>query len=143
MNKTTKILLATVAVMVLVFALSACSLVATDSMNLLGDPEETTNSSGSATTGERMALSSAKNYLRTMGFSKSGLVKQLEFEGYSTDEANYAVENCGADWNEQAVRVAESYLNAMPMSKKELVNQLKYEGFTADEAQYGADQAYQ
>ncbi len=78
-----------------------------------------------------------------MGFSRQGLINQLEFEGYSTEEATYAVDNCDADWNEQAVRVAESYLNTMSMSKKELINQLEFEGFTSEQAQYGADQAYQ
>ncbi len=96
----------------------------------------------SSTVGERMALSSAKNYLRTMGFSKKGLIRQLEFEGYSTTEATYAVNNCGANWNEQAVRVAKNYLNTMGFSKQGLIDQLIFEGFTDDEATYGANNAY-
>ena len=101
------------------------------------------SSNNTATMGEQMALSSAKNYLRAMGFSKKGLIKQLEYEGYSTSEATYAVNNCGANWNEQAVRVAKNYLNTMAFSKQGLIAQLEYEGFTSEEAQYGADQAYQ
>ena len=132
-----------VATMVLsfVFSLTACS----------GDTSNTTNNNSSqnsssendgTTMGERMALSSAKNYLRTMGFSKKGLIKQLEFEGYSTEEATYAVNNCGANWKEQAVRVAKNYLNTMSFSKQGLINQLEFEGFTSEEASYGAEQAY-
>ena len=92
--------------------------------------------------GERMALSSAKNYLRTMGFSKKGLIKQLEFEGYSTEEATFAVNNCGANWKEQAVRVAKNYLNTMSFSKQGLIEQLEFEGFTSEEAAYGVAQVY-
>lgn len=92
--------------------------------------------------GQRMALESAKNYLRTMGFSKKGLISQLEFEGYTTSEATYAVNNCGANWKEQAVRVAKNYLNTMPFSRQELIDQLEFEGFTSEEAAYGVEIAY-
>ena len=36
-------------------------------------------------------------------FSRKGLIEQLEYEGFSNDDATYAVDHCGADWNEQAV----------------------------------------
>ena len=77
-----------------------------------------------------------------MAFSYSGLIEQLEYEGYSTEEATYAVDNCGADWKEQAAKKAEEYLNSMSFSKSGLIEQLEYEGFTHDQAAYGADQAY-
>lgn len=93
-------------------------------------------------TEKKMALESAKNYLRAMGFSKKGLISQLEYEGFTTDEATYAVNNCGANWKEEAVRVAENYLKAMPFSKQELIEQLEYEGFTNEEASYGVEIAY-
>lgn len=113
----------------------------TPSPNTNENPDSSSNSY-TATMGERMALSSAKNYLRTMGFSKTRLINQLEYEGYSTSEATYAVNNCGANWKEQAVRVAKNYLNTMAFSKQRLIDQLEYEGFTSEEAKYGADQAY-
>lgn len=77
-----------------------------------------------------------------MAFSYSGLIEQLEYEGYSTEEATYAVDNCGADWKEQAAKKAEEYLNSMSFSKSGLIEQLEYEGFTHEQAVYGADQAY-
>jgi|GEM_PF-689938 len=92
-----------------------------------------------ATTGEANALSSAKSYLDFMAFSKEGLIDQLEYEGYSTEEATYAVENCGADWNEQAVKAAENYLDFMAFSESGLQEQLEYDGFTTEEAQYGVE----
>ena len=36
--------------------------------------------------GENMATSSAKEYLETQGFSKQGLIEQLEFDGYTRKE---------------------------------------------------------
>ena len=58
--------------------------------------------SDKATMGEKNALSKAKDYLDYSAFSYSGLVKQLEYEGFTHQEAVYGVDNCGADWNEQA-----------------------------------------
>ena len=89
------------------------------------------------TMGQQNALRSALQYLNTMAFSKSGLIDQLEYEGYSTEEATYAVENCGADWNEQAAKSAQNYINTMSFSRSGLIDQLIYEGFTQEQAEYG------
>ena len=86
------------------------------------------------------ALRTAFNYLRYTSFSYSSLVEQLEYEGYPHDDAVYAVDNCGADWNEQAAKKAQSYLDYMPFSRQDLIDQLKYEGFTDSQAQYGVSQ---
>ena len=66
-------------------------------------PAESTATAGEPsaaepTMGERNALLSAQGYLSFMPFSYSGLISQLEFEGYTAEEATYAVDNCGADW---------------------------------------------
>lgn len=97
-----------------------------------------------ATMGERNALRSAKNYLDFTGFSYSGLMQQLEqAEGYSHAEAEYAVKNCGADWNEQAARKAKEYLDFSAFSRKGLIEQLMNgEGFTRQQAEYGVEQSY-
>lgn len=95
-------------------------------------------SSGSATMGEKNALQSAKDYLNVIAFSYDGLIDQLEYEGYSYSEAKYAVDHCGADWNEQAAKSAKSYLDVMSFSRDELISQLEYEGFTHEQAVYGA-----
>ena len=98
------------------------------------------SSGSSATTGESNALQSAKSYLRVMAFSRSGLIEQLEYEGYSKSEATYAVDNCGADWYEQAAKSAKNYLDIMSFSRSGLIEQLEYEGFTHAQAVYGAEQ---
>lgn len=90
------------------------------------------------TTGQKNALSTAKSYLAYTAFSYSGLIKQLEYEGFSKEEAVYGVDNCGADWKEQAAKMAKSYMNYSSFSRKGLIEQLKYEGFTNEQSEYGA-----
>lgn len=96
------------------------------------------NTTDAPTVEESNALGMAKTYLGTMAFSYSGLIRQLEYEGYSAESATYAVDNCGADWNEQAALAAENYLNTMAFSRSGLIEQLKYEGYTDEQAEYGA-----
>ena len=85
------------------------------------------------------AVSKAKSYISFMGFSRDGLVDQLEFDGFSHEEAEYGADNCGADWNEMAVTKAKSYTGFMGFSRDGLVNQLEFDQFTHEEAEYGAD----
>ncbi|MGI6217177.1 MAG: Ltp family lipoprotein [Coriobacteriales bacterium] len=92
------------------------------------------------TVSQQNALRSAESYLSTnMAFSYSGLVEQLEYEGFSHEDATYAADNCGADWYEQAEKSAESYQELFGFSRSEMIEQLEYEGFTADQAAHGAD----
>ena len=87
--------------------------------------------------GQQNALTKAKQYLKVMAFSEKGLIDQLKYEGFSNDEAEYGVKNCGADWNEQAAKKAKSYLDVMSFSRSGLIEQLEYEGFTSSQAEYG------
>ena len=73
-----------------------------------------------------------------MGFSYTGLIQQLEFEGYPHEDAVYGADNCNADWFAEAAESAQNYINLMPMSKEELINQLEFEGFTSEQAEHGA-----
>ncbi len=95
--------------------------------------------SDTATIGEKNALSKALSYLRSSAFSYSGLVKQLEFEGFTYQEAVYGVDNSGADWNEQATLKAQSYLKYSAFSRQGLIDQLEFEGFTSEQAEYGVN----
>lgn len=95
-----------------------------------------------STAGQRNALSSAKQYLRTAAFSKSGLVKQLKYEGYSGSEARWAVNHVGVSWYSQAVKSAKAYLRTSSFSRQGLIDQLEYEGFTPAQAKYGVSKAY-
>jgi hypothetical protein len=74
-----------------------------------------------------------------MAFSRSGLIGQLEYEGFTTAEATLAVDYLNVDWNEQAWKSAESYLDFTAFSRSGLIDQLEYEGFTTEQATYGVD----
>lgn len=100
----------------------------------------TATSTSSATLGERNALSRANDYLDVIPFSYTGLIDQLEYEGYSYSEAVYGADHCGADWYEQAALKAADYLDLMAFSRQGLIDQLEYEGFTYDQALYGVKQ---
>ena len=91
-----------------------------------------------ATLGEKNALNTAKQYLNYTAFSYKGLVEQLEFEGYTSEEAKFGADNCGADWNEQAAKCAQQYMDYTSFSRSGLIDQLEYEGFTKEQAEYGA-----
>lgn len=105
--------------------------------NLENGNIDQSTSEPSATTEQRNALSSARDYLDTMAFSYSGLIEQLQYEGYSAEAATYAADNCGADWNAQAAEMAQSYLDTMSFSRQGLIDQLIYEGFSQEQAEYG------
>ena len=111
--------------------------VAVDRDDVIGNGNTDTGSTNNPTLGELNALSHAKSYLDYTSFSQSGLIKQLEFEGYTTEEATYAVNNVGADWNEQAARMAQAYLDYSSFSRQGLFDQLVFEGFTRTQAEYG------
>ena len=88
---------------------------------------------------QQNAVRAAKNYLSTMPFSRNGLINQLTaIEGYSTEDATFAVDNITVDWDEQAAKAAKNYLSTMPFSRNGLVNQLTaIEGYTYAQAEYG------
>lgn len=89
------------------------------------------------TIGQKNALAKAKSYLSFSAFSYKGLVDQLEYSKFSREEATYAADNCGADWNEQAAKKAQSYLSFSSFSRDGLIEQLEYSGFTHEQAVYG------
>lgn len=96
--------------------------------------------SDGTTTGQRNALQQAKSYLKYSAFSYNGLIKQLKYEKFTSSQAQYGADNCGANWNEQAAKCAEQYLKYSAFSRERLISQLEYEGFTHEQAVYGASQ---
>jgi len=101
--------------------------------------EDATTPETNLTIGQMNALGAAKSYLNFMAFSREGLIEQLEYEKYSNEDAVYAVDNCGADWFEQAIKSANSYLDYSAFSYTGLIEQLEYEGFTTGQATHGVD----
>ncbi len=94
------------------------------------EPEEP-----SLTVAQEQAIISADSYLFLGGFSRTGLIAQLEFEGFSTEDAAFAVDYLDPNWNQQAIMSAQSYLEMGGFSRQSLIDQLLYEGFTPDQAE--------
>lgn len=91
----------------------------------------------------RSALDKAKNYASTMHMSKQGIYEQLtsEFEQFSPEAAQYAVDNLDVDFNEVALEKAKTYSDTMHLSRQGIYEQLTSfaENFTAEEAQFAID----
>jgi hypothetical protein len=68
------------------------------------------------TAAQLQALAAAKGYLTSgMGFSQAGLIAQLTStsgNGFAQPDAQWAVDNSGADWNAQALAAAKGYLTS-------------------------------
>lgn len=79
--------------------------------------------------GEIICPGVSKEYVKTR------LVKAYKF---SKAAAKYGAENCGADWNAQAVGAAKLY-KTYGLSYSGMIGQLKLDGFTDEESVYGAD----
>lgn len=88
------------------------------------------------------AQKSAEQYVSHQAFSRSGLIEQLKFEGYSDADATAAVDEISPDWNEQAAKSAAQYLSLESFSRSGLREQLEFDGFSASEAEYGVNQTY-
>ncbi|MGE2737340.1 Ltp family lipoprotein [Mycolicibacterium vaccae] len=86
---------------------------------------------------QQNAVNKARDYLDYTAFSRTGLIEQLEFDGFSIADATFAVDTITVDWNEQAAKKAVDYLNYTSFSRSGLIDQLIFDGFTPAEAQYG------
>ena len=90
----------------------------------------------------KSALKKADVYANTMHFSKAKLYDQLTSEygdSFTSEEAQYAVDNVEADWNANALATAKNYQDTMSMSPEAIRDQLTSdagEKFTQEEADY-------
>jgi hypothetical protein len=89
------------------------------------------------TVSQQNAVKLAATYLKYSAYSRTGLISQLEYEGFSNSDATYGVDFLNADWNQQAALMAASYLKYSAYSRSSLVDQLVYEGFSQSQAEYG------
>ena len=89
------------------------------------------------TVSQEQAVRKAQEYLEYAAFSRTGLIAQLEYEGFSKKDATFGVDHVDVDWNEQAARKAKSYLEFTSFSRKRLIEQLEFDGFTRKQAEYG------
>lgn len=94
------------------------------------------------TSGQANAVRKAKAYLRFEAFSRSGLIDQLKFDGFSTKNATFAVDHISVSWKHQAYKKAKAYLKFEAFSLSGLIAQLEFDGFTHGQARYGAKKAF-
>ena len=103
-----------------------------------------TGSASTLTTSQQNAVTAAKDYLSTSGFSKQGLIVQLSSsagDGYSVSDATVAVDSLTVNWDAEAVQDAKQYLQGQSFSCQGLIQQLSSSAgdqFTEAQAQYGA-----
>lgn len=99
--------------------------------------------------GRDLALIAAIEILKDQPWSYEGLAEELR-EGamiavsgeFSEEDILYALENCGADWNEQAALFAKDYMETdwdVEKTYSALVEYLEDVGFTPEQAVYGAN----
>ena len=88
--------------------------------------------------GEAGALEAAKRYTKALALCKNKVVEMLEYDGYTSDEINYAIAYCGVDWNEEAIEAANNALSIAAYSKEGIEKLLSLVGFTVEEAEYAS-----
>lgn len=88
------------------------------------------------------AIVDAKKYLEEKPYSNEELFQQLR-RRYSYESTNVAMENCGADWKEQAVRQAELLAKDANNAYSQTALKAALEGhmYTVDEVDYALENA--
>ncbi|MBR0518926.1 hypothetical protein IJJ97_03955 [bacterium] len=97
------------------------------------------------------AVKTAKDYVNNKNFTLTAhslySIKEYleENKKFSAEEAEYGAENCGADWNEEAVKAAKMCLELetkvnFSYSKKELSKSIERQWkFTPEQVSYGVE----
>ena len=100
----------------------------------------TASSSNDSNSEYSAALGKAKSYNSLFHMSKKRMYRQLtsDFDKFSNDAAQYAVDHLEADYKYNALFNAKNYRKLFNMSKSRLINQLtsSIDGFTEEEADY-------
>ncbi len=89
----------------------------------------------------KSALKSAARYSKTLHMSKQGIYDQLtsDFDKFSEEAAQYAIDNLDADYKANALAKAKSYQKTLSLSPEGIRSQLTSEyadKFTQEEADY-------
>ena len=84
-------------------------------------------------------IAAAKRYVDTGNYTYTSLIDKLQQDGFSTGDAKYAANNCGADWNGMAANEAKKLIDGGVTTKEEIVDQLIFKGYTYQQAVHGAE----
>lgn len=88
---------------------------------------------------KREAAIRAKEYVKSFGGSYKKVKQYLESDEFTPEEVTFGVENCGADWKEEAIRAAKKYIEHNgKYSFEKMVFQLTWFDFTQEEAEHAA-----
>ena len=91
----------------------------------------------------KSATKKAESYSKTMHMSKKHIYDQLtsDFDQFSPEAAQYAVDHAQIDYMENALKSAQSYQKTMDMSPQAIYDQLvsDFDQFTPEEARYAVD----
>lgn len=115
--------------------------IATESSSV-NNTENTEKSNDAVPSEYKLALRKAKLYSDNMYMSKAGIYDQLTSEygeKFTSEAAQYAIDNVEADWNKNALEKAKIYQENMSMSPAAIRDQLTSEygeKFTEEEAEY-------
>lgn len=96
----------------------------------------------SATQKQKEAYDSARSYYSWSDLSEKGFYEQLEAEGYTDEEIQYALNRLKPDYNKLAVRCAKSYYDSRyAMSAQGIYDELvdDWNGFTSEQAEYAVN----
>lgn len=101
--------------------------------------QATPSNSTNITNAQKNAVRTAHSYLESSGFSRDGLIEQLEYDGYTGSDATTAVDSLDMNWIKQAKKTAKSYLQDSGFSHNGLIEQLEYDGYTSSDATTAVD----
>ncbi|RHW48270.1 hypothetical protein DS832_01515 [Bombilactobacillus bombi] len=86
---------------------------------------------------QKNALKKAKYYVLNSDMSAQGIKEQLQYEQFSEDAIQYALDHVdNAMFSSSALNKAKYYQNNANMSPERIREQLQYEGFTSDQISF-------
>lgn len=98
--------------------------------------DEQTQTENEGSSEQRRTIARAESYTNLMAFSRARLIQQLEFEGFTHNDAQWAVDQLTIDWNEQALKKANSYHSLMSLPPDNIRRLLTFEDFSEEQIDY-------
>ncbi|MEB6087317.1 Ltp family lipoprotein [Enterococcus casseliflavus] len=98
--------------------------------------DEQTQTENKGSSEQRRAIARAESFTNLMAFSRARLIQQLEFEGFTHNDAQWAVDQLTIDWNEQALKKANSYHSLMSLPPDNIRRLLAFEDFSEEQIDY-------
>lgn len=88
---------------------------------------------------ELKAMKKAEFYAELPTSPPSAIYKDLLEDGYTREEAKFALENADIDWDKRAIACADMYFNNLikRMNEDEVRETMLMVGFTEEQTEYG------